>query len=143
MSQSPTSSYNYMHSKAVFINIGRLSINTLSELTQTKELLELFVCSYIRECIDSMWYMHLPVTYQGDPCLLGHNPCIHDLSNVLSEKNRYVVDELGHLLKRSIAETIDFFNNYYMTDDNTVLNFSSCLINRNQFILATDVLERS
>ena len=143
MYQSPTSSYSYMYSKAIFINIGKLSINTLSELTHTKEILELFVCSYIRECIENMWYMHLPVTYQGETYLLENTPGIHNFSNVLSEKNRYVVDELGHLLKRSIVEAIDYFNIYYMTEDNTVLNFSSCLINRNQFILAIDMLERS
>lgn len=143
MSQSPTNTCNYMHSKAIFVNVGRLSISSLTEVLQVRELLELHVCTYIKEYIENMWYMHLPVAYHGETYLLETNPCNYNLSNVLSEINQQAIDDLGRLLKRAIAEAIDEFNIFFMSGDRTVLNFSSCLINRNQFILSIDVLERS
>lgn len=130
-----------MLNKSVFIGVNNLKPNTFDEGVIIKEVLETMVCCQIRQNLTNNNHDHLIVCYNYDPYSV--DLCINNVINYkLSCCDEIELRKINDIVNREIEAAIDefYFHNKY--DPNTVLNFNSCLLNKNTFIVSIEVLQK-
>lgn len=130
-----------MLNKSVFIGVNNLKPNTFDEGIVIKEVLETMVCCQIRQCLTNNHHDHLIVCYNYDP--YNVDLCVNNVINFqLSCCDEIELRKINDIVNREVEAAIDEFYFHHKYDPNTVLNFNSCLLNKNTFIVSIEILQK-
>lgn len=121
-----------MLNKTILIALDKLKPNTITEGLILKEIIDYLISS----CIISTYYTHLNISYNYNR-YISVNELVTNTEKYLDEDELFKVNML---LSKFIEECIEEFNIYSKNKVNTVLNINSCLINKNNLLLSTEVL---
>lgn len=121
-----------MLSKTILIALDKLKPNTITEGLILKEIIDYLISS----CIISTYYTNLNISYNYNR-YISVNELVTNTEKYLDEDELFKVNVL---LSKFIEECIEEFNIYSKNKVGTVLNINSCLINKNNLLLSTEVL---
>lgn len=128
-----------MLNKSVFIGINSLQPGTFDDAIILKEVLETMVCCQIRKALTANGHDHLIVCYNYDP--YNVDLCINNVINFQATCcDEIELRKLNAIVNQVVEEAIDEFYFHNKQDPNSVLNFNSCLINKNNFIVSIELL---
>lgn len=130
-----------MLNKSVFIGVDNLKPNTFTEGIVIKEVLETMVCCQIRQCLTNSGHEHLIVCYNYDP--YNVDLCINNVLNYqLSCCDELELRKINAIVNSVVEEAIEEFYIHHKYDTDSVLNFNSCLLNKNNFIVSYELLKK-
>lgn len=130
-----------MLNKSVFITVDHLQPATFSEGVILQEVLETMVCCQIKKNLTQQAHDHLIVCYNYDP--YNVDLCVNNVLNFqLTCCDEIELRKINAIVDLFVAETIDEFHMHNKQDPDSVLNFNSCLINKNNFIVSVELLRK-
>lgn len=135
-----------MLNKSLLIGLENLRPHRLSEGVLIRELLELSVCDKIRKHVLGLAYNHLPIYYNYSQYSIENANLESILEHYyITDTDNTLLTELftvNYMLDRTIEDYLEEYNIFFKNNTNTILNFNSAIINRNSFILSTEILAR-
>jgi len=130
-----------MLSKSVLINIKHLKPKNIQQAIIIQELLKGIVCFLIERKLINEAYVHLEITYNYSS-IKADLLDIDSTIPVFSIIEEHELTSIKHFINKAIEEFIDEFYMYNKRFPNNILNFNSCLINTDTFILSAEVLSK-
>lgn len=128
-----------MLNKSVFIGISSLQPGTFDDAIVIKEVLETMVCCQIRKVLTDLHYDDLIVCYDYDP--YNVDLCVNNVINYqLTCCDEVELRKINAIVNNTVDEAVHEFHTHHKYDPNSVLNFNSCLINKNTFIVSMELL---
>ena len=128
-----------MLSRSTFITLDTLRPNSLTEGKTVNMLLTHAVCLQIRRSMEGQALTHLPVYYNYEDSILDRfDYAEYDYDTTVIDFNE--VSNISHILSKAIESIIEEFNIYYKYHPNTVLNFSSTMLTKANFVLTAEII---
>lgn len=128
-----------MLSRSTFITLDTLRPNSLTEGKTVNMLLTHAVCLQIRRSMEGQALTHLPVYYNYEDSVLDRfDYADYDYDTTVIDFNE--VSNISHILSKAIESIIEEFNIYHKYHPNSVLNFSSIMLTKANFVFTAEII---
>jgi len=126
-----------MLTKSCFINLNKIVPTTAEQAVELQEVLKSIVAHYLYKHITDKAFSHLNVMYHYTEHSISSYMYIETKTFDYSE-----IAYISNIVSSTINTTIEEYNVYNIYNKNTALNFNSCLLNKNTFVLISEVLKK-
>ena len=132
-----------MLNKTLLIDIGYIRANTFRDGTFLSSFVRHLVIFLLKKKMNDFGCSDLNISYDYDMnAVIKHSDFVdfEGWNNLFSEVD---ISNISRVMEANfINDTVEEFKMCHGTDDNYVLNFNSCLINKSNVVLSSEIFKK-